>query len=278
MTAVPFSLRRVWLIACVTALEAARQRVFHLVLVLAMGLVLGAHAFREFNFGASELKFMADFGFGALTVFGSVLTIVATAQLFFGELEHRTALTLLAKPVWRAEFILGKIGGVMAVVTGFCALVTLLLLGTLYFRQQTLLAEHPELSESARALDPMAIIAVGVANWLKFGVLAALTLLIASFARTSLYAVIVGFVMLLICHLHPLARLASARTDSWLLRGVAGMVSLIFPDFQLFDLSASIDSVGAAGAASLIRLVAYAGLYFSVLGSLAVYSFNRREL
>ena len=98
--------------------------------MFAVALVVSALLLGEFNFGASELKFLADFGFGALTFFGSLLAIIASAQLFFGEIENRTALTLLAKPVRRSEFILGKFVGVWAVSFLFCALVGTALVGS----------------------------------------------------------------------------------------------------------------------------------------------------
>ena len=57
---------------------------------LAICALASSFLFREFNFGSSELKFIADFGFGGMTVFGSALAIIVTAQLFLGEIEHRT--------------------------------------------------------------------------------------------------------------------------------------------------------------------------------------------
>ena len=120
MNRVPFSPARMWLIAGNTVLEASRQKLFNFLLLLALALVAGVQGFRDFNFGAPELKFLADFGFGAMAFFGSALTIVATAQLFFSEIEQRTALTLLAKPVWRAEFILRMISSNCAQLKGKC--------------------------------------------------------------------------------------------------------------------------------------------------------------
>jgi len=278
MNAVPFSPHRVWLIAQVTAREAFRQRLFHLLLWLAGGCVLSAQAFREFNFGASELKFIADFGFGALSVFGSILTIAATAQLFFGEMEQRTALTLLAKPVWRLEFILGKLGGIMAVVTVFCGALTLALMAVIYVREMVLLQERPGLFESGRAICYTDILAVGFAQWLKFGLLAAATLLIASFAQTQLYAVIVSVAVLIICHLHSLAEHAQARTDSWMLRGVTEAIGLIFPNFQIFNLGDRFGAQSPLDLTLILYLVLYAGLYTAMVGGLAVFSFSRREI
>jgi ABC-type transport system involved in multi-copper enzyme maturation permease subunit len=137
---VPFSFNRLGIIAGNTFLEAVRQKLFLFLLLLAAGLVASALFFREFNFGSSELKFIADFGFGALIFFGSALTITTTAQLFFSEIENRTALTLLAKPLWRAEFVFGKFLGVFAVIGVFCALTIGLMLALLYHRESELMS------------------------------------------------------------------------------------------------------------------------------------------
>ena len=115
MTTATFSIRSLSLIAQNTLREAVRQRVFGFLLLLALGLVLGVHFFQEFNFGTPELRFIADLGFGAIGLLGAVLAVTATAQLFFSELENRTVLTLLAKPLGHAEFVLGKFLGAAAV-------------------------------------------------------------------------------------------------------------------------------------------------------------------
>jgi ABC-2 type transport system permease protein len=146
MKRVSFSLGRVGLIAAVTLREAARQKLVGLLGLIAMGLVVGVHALRDFNFGASELKFIADFGDGAIAGFGAALTIVLMAQLFFSEIENRTALTLLAKPVWRTEFLLGKFFGVSVVAAVFCALLTATLALVLWNREAALQAERPDLA------------------------------------------------------------------------------------------------------------------------------------
>src|SRR5690348_18513051 len=96
---------RVQVVARNTIREAMRQRLFQFFGLLAVLLVLGAQALRGLNFGTSELKFIADFGFGSIAFFGSVIAIVTTSQLFFSEIESRTVLTLLARPIWRGEFV-----------------------------------------------------------------------------------------------------------------------------------------------------------------------------
>lgn len=278
MNRVPFSPARVLLIARNTLLEAARQKLFNFLLLLALGLVAGALGFREFNFGAPELKFLADFGFGAMAFFGSALTITATAQLFFSEIENRTALTLLAKPVWRTEFILGKYLGVVATVAIFCALLTGLLSAVLWWREGALMREAPEAFAQGRVLDYGALAALGGLQWLKFTVLSAFTLLVASFAQTQLYTVVAGFFVLVICHLQYLAQDAYARAGSSAGRAIAGVIGLMFPNFQLFNLA---DDLGAGGTlpwARVATVALYALAYSGAVIALTIYSFRQREI
>src|SRR6185436_3698654 len=98
-------------------------------------------------------KFLADCGLGAMAFFGAALTVAATAQLFFSEIENRTALTLLAKPVWRAEFILGKFLGVAALAAIFCALLTSLLAAVLWWREGQLMEEFQETFAQGRVIS-----------------------------------------------------------------------------------------------------------------------------
>lgn len=278
VASVPFSFNRLGLIAGNTFLEAVRQKLFNFLLLLAIGLVASAQFFREFNFGSSELKFIADFGFGALVFFGSALTIATTAQLFFSEIENRTALTLLAKPLWRAEFVFGKFLGVFAVIGVFCALTIGLMLVLLWHREGQLMAIDPDSFSSGRMIAYGDLVIVGVLQWLKFGVLSAIVLLIASFSNTNLFTVVTGFFVLVICHLQYLARDAWGTVDNALIGFVVQALSLIFPNFQLFNLADEIGQGAGVEGAVALRVAAYGLAYIAAIGGLAVYSFRNREI
>lgn len=278
MSTVPFSPARAILIAHNTLLEAVRHRLLNFLLLLAVALVAGARWFRDFNFGAPELKFLADCGFGAMAFFGAALVIAATAQLFFGELENRTALTLLAKPVWRAEFILGKFLGIAAVAALFCALLTLVLVMVLWTREGALLAQFPEAFPQGRQVHYANVVLGGVLQWMKLCVLAALTLLVASFAQTQLFTVVTGFFVLVICHLQALAGDAYARAGGAVARAAAGAIAWLFPNFQLFSLAESLAAADAPAWADVARVLLYGLIYIGAGCALATYSFRHREI
>lgn len=278
MNRLPFSVARVRLIAFNTVREAVRQRLFNFMALLAVVLVISSQWLRELNFGSSELKFIADFGFGAMAFFGAALTIVATVQLFFSEIEQRTVLTLLAKPVWRAEFLLGKFVGVAVVSASFCAFLTLLLTAVLWSRETALMDRFPEAFHHGRAVDYVALIAAGFAQWLKLTLLSALTLLVASFARTQLFTTAAGFMILVICHLQFLAQSAAESGGSVVARMSAAALSVMLPNFQLFDFSESLGAGDGLLWTQLARLTVYSAAYAAAVCVLASLAFRRREI
>ena len=273
----PFSLGRTGVIAGNAFLEAVRQRVFLFVTLFAGVLVAGSLGLRGLNFGGSEARFVADFGQGALVLFGSILTIVTSVQLLGGELEHRTVLAVLAKPVRRSEFVCGKFLGVWLVAFVFCALVTALLVFVLWVRMPAspLVGEAPVPSEGMVPLEAVALF--GVLQVVKFGLLTAMVLLIGSFAQTNVFALATSFLVLVICHLQYLARDAWQADHGWGERVGAGLIGLVFPNFQLFG-SGYLDAGGTVLVAEAGRISLYGFAYTAVFLGLAVWSFHRREI
>ncbi|MBI5693750.1 MAG: ABC transporter permease subunit [Verrucomicrobia bacterium] len=278
MRPVRFSLARVGLIAGNTVREAARQRLFNLFVVLALMLVLGARWFRDFSFGAPELRFLADCGFGAMAFFGSALTITATAQLFFSEIENRTALTLLAKPVWRAEFIVGKLVGVAGLTLLFCGLLTVLLAAVLWTREGALMQEFPDNFAQGRVVSYAMVAGAGAMQWLKLLILGALVLLVASFAQTQTFAIVTGFLVLVICHLQHLALAAYERSGSLFGMTASAAIAWMFPNFQVFAWADSLAAADFPGWGQVARVVSYGLGYVGLGTALAVFCFRKREI
>jgi ABC-type transport system involved in multi-copper enzyme maturation permease subunit len=268
---------RVEVVARNTIREAIRHRLFQFVGILAVLLVLGAQGLRGLNFGTSELKFIADFGFGSIAFFGSVIAIVTTSQLFFSEVESRTVLTLLARPIWRSEYVAGKFLGSVMLSACFCAVLTGLLIGVLWRRETALMTISPDAFAHGRAVDYVAVTAAGFAQWLKFTVLIALTSLVASYARTQLFTTAAGFAVLAVCHLQFMAHASAYSIHAAYVHHALTALSVFFPDFQLFDFSESIGAGDGIAWSKIGRLAFYTGGYSTVICTLAALTFQRRE-
>lgn len=273
-------MKAVFWIAKNTFLEAVRQKFFNFLLLLGLVMTAVSVGITGFNFGSSELKFIADFGFGGLFLFGSILAVVMSVQLFFTEIENRTAITLLAKPVNRSAFILGKFFGVWMLLGVFTILMTGLLALVLAVRQ-------PALAEAALARglpEPfLSFTGLGIfaaLQWARLGIVAALTVAFTSFSQTYLYAVIVSFCGLLIAQLqYILQDVAVAEKSAWFIKIGAGILAKILPNLQLFNLGPQL-TLNAAGvpAGTLAEIFGYGAIWIAVLLLVTVWSFRHREM
>lgn len=275
------SFTRIRLIAGTTFLEAVRQKFFNSLLIISIALVASSTFFQQFDFGTGELKFITDFGFGALFFFGSILSITATTQLFFNEMENRTALTMLAKPVYKLEFLAGKFLGAHMLMLSFTLVITLVLSGILYWREMALVAR---LGDDVLLNGPLIrygdVFLFGFLQWIKFGILAAITLFVASFSNTNLYTIIVSFFVLIICQLQYIARDAYSGMEAGVERFLVMGLGLIFPNFQLFNIGDQLvfDVEKALPASTVLQLAGYGIVYTVAFILLAQVNFRRREI
>ena len=181
------------------------------------------------------------------------------------------------KPVWRAEFVLGKFFGVAALLAVFCALLTGLLVAVLRAREGQLAAAFPE-TMAVGGVSYRTVALAGLLQWAKLCVLGAFTLLIASFAQTQLFTAGAGFFVLLIGHVQYLAQDAYARSASAAGRVIGGALVSVFPNFQLFAIAESIAAADAPTAADMMRVLGYGFGYAALACALAVFSFRHREI
>lgn len=119
---------RVWAIALNTYREAIRQKTLYVVAGFAAGIKLLAVALGEMSLH-QEVRVVKDVSLGALSIFGVAVAAFVGGALLYKEIDKKTIFTVLAKPVHRHEFLLGKYVGLgLTLTTLFAALVALLTL------------------------------------------------------------------------------------------------------------------------------------------------------
>lgn len=113
-----------------TAAEGLRQPAFFILFLCAAGLTAFSPRFAAFHLNESA-KMVVDLGLSTAMTFSALLALLTASATVSDEIDGRTALTMLAKPLRREEFILGKFIGVAGVAVAFCALMAPVLLATL---------------------------------------------------------------------------------------------------------------------------------------------------
>lgn len=101
---------RVLAIAQNTLREVARERVVLVLALFGLALVIGSQALSPLALGEGR-KVVIDFGLAGSSLLATTLTVFLGSSLLHKELERRTVYSILAKPIRREEFLLGKFLG-----------------------------------------------------------------------------------------------------------------------------------------------------------------------
>ena len=121
-----FSPGRVWALATNTLTELVRLKVFYFLLIFALLQIGSSLLFVRFTF-QGQFQMLKDTSLGAMSIFTSMLAILATANLLPKDVEDRTLYTILAKPVPRFEYLTGKLLGVLLLL-----LISIALMGAMF--------------------------------------------------------------------------------------------------------------------------------------------------
>jgi ABC-type transport system involved in multi-copper enzyme maturation permease subunit len=105
--------RRILAVAHNTFREAARNKVMYSLLFFTIALIISALALGELSVN-EEQRMIRDVGLFGIDVGSVLIAIFVGVNLLYKELALKTVYTILAKPIARWEFVLGKWLGVMA--------------------------------------------------------------------------------------------------------------------------------------------------------------------
>jgi len=286
-----FAPARVMAIGRNTFTELVRQKVFYFLLLFSL-IMIGSSSFLAKISFAGEFQMLKDVALGAMSVFLCLLAILATAMLLPRDLEDRTIFTILSKPVPRFEYLLGKLLGVVFMLTLSTLLMGGLFLAVLLMREQVVLMEtQRSLASSPQELAAaIAEVKRSAFTWdlipgmaillVKSVLLASLTLLISTIATSGIFAILVSASAYFIGHLQVTAReyWLDGIGVHWWTRLFTAVVALIFPDLQAFNLTDDIVAGVHLPMGIFWQTVALGGVYVAVYYAVAYFLFQNREL
>ncbi len=261
--------RSLWLIARHTWAEVVLSRVFTIFGLLGAALIGASVFLTNFHFGSAEIRFINDLGQGAISLFGSILVVTLGSQLFFREIEQRTVLPILARPVTRSQFLLGKFLGTLAPILFFVLGMLILVSILLWWRSQSL-AVDPSINRASLEEILAEGWTAGFFQVLKFCVLGSMVFAVASFANSFSYTVSMGFALFFAAHLVHLAIDFYQAGQGVFSTALGFFLAYFLPDFRIFN--------EPPPDPEFLRVFGYAAIYTIVYLTVAVGFFQRREL
>lgn len=257
------SLSRIWVIAINVYKEVIRDRVLYLVAVYAVLLFAAAALLPDVAGGAQD-KITLDLGLAGIHLWGLIVTVFVGTSLINKEIEKRTVLVLISKPVSRLEFILGKHLGLSAVLAVLMVILTVIYLAVLAFEQ-----------------IPFSLTSIGLAvlfTFVEMALLTAVALLFGVFT-SSLLATLLTIGVYLMGHLSQDIVTLGKLSENAGFQRVANGLYLILPDLERLNFrnEAVYGMTLFPSALELGGHLAYGLLYIALLLVIAVFIFARRQ-
>src|ERR1044071_2963213 len=113
--------RRVAAIALNTYREAVRARILLGLSALALSTALYSIAVGEFALKNAP-RVVADLGAASISLYAILAAVIMGVTSLYRELEQKTIFPILARPIRRAEYIIGKYAGTLVTLGVFIAL------------------------------------------------------------------------------------------------------------------------------------------------------------
>jgi len=243
--------------------EVVRDRILYIIALYAL-LLGGAVMLIPQIAGGAEDKIILDFGLATMSVLGLIVAVFVGTGLVNKEIEKRTVLVLIAKPISHSEFIAGKHLGLAAVLGALVTAMTVI-----FF---TLL----QLNNLSYPLG--SIILAVVYLFLQLCLITAIALVLGVFTSTVL-ATLLCFGVYLMGNLSQdlleFGRLSKNPAIEQLVRNLY----LVLPDLSRLDLKnqAVYGFSALPDAMTLITNATYGVVYTVLMLAIAVIIFSRRE-
>jgi ABC-type transport system involved in multi-copper enzyme maturation permease subunit len=260
-------LNRVLAVAANSFRETVRERVLYNLLIFALLMTVSGLILRDLSIRQDD-KVIKDLGLACAEIFGTLIAIFIGVGMVSKEIERRSLYPLLAKPLSRAEFLMGKFMGLaftLLVNIAVMAAGIYLTLGLVALQSyRGAVSFDPALLQSVFTIYLGLLLTVSVA--LFFSVLTSSTLA----AVCTLAVVVVGRYADVVRNMRELLPSTPAF--------VTQAVYYALPNFGTLDLKNRVVHGQPVSALDLLLITAYAVAYMTVLLGLATIAFRRKDL
>ncbi len=257
-------MRRAGVVALNTFREAVRDRVLYNLVFFALLMMAAAIIVGQISIGIESIV-IVSLGLSAISVIGLLIAIFIGVGLVYKEMDKRTLYALLAKPVRRWEFLLGKFGGLVLTLTVNTAAMAAGLFLVLWYVKHSLASE-----------DSAVLVAVYFIL-LKLALVVALAMLFSCFTTPLLSILFTAGLYISGLFVQEM-RTFHSLTPKPALEAIMRRLSYLLPNFQNFDVMASAAHGRAVPAALILENTIYTVVYCAIVLLTAAAVFSRRDL
>lgn len=264
-------------VALATYKSEIAQPIFLILMTLGLFGILISE-FIPYNTFGEDIKMLKMAGLKLVMVLTIIQAVWAASTSISEEVEGRTALTVLSKPLGRRDFILGKYLGILwTVAVMYVVLGVVFLAVTAYKPIYDARETSKEDPTWQQCHEEMVSLVPGLTlSFMETAVLGAISVAIST--RLPMLAnFVISFTVYVLGHLTPLL-VQSKANEFEIVRFFGRLISTIFPVLEYYDIEAGIAGGAPVPAEYLAWMLLYTFLYGAIAMLLALILFEDRDL
>lgn len=251
-------------VAVNTFREAIRDRVLYNLIFFALLMIGAAILVGQISIGIERIVII-NLGLSAISLFGLVMAIFIGVGLVSKEIEKRTLYSLLAKPIRRWEFLVGKYAGLVLTLAVNTAFMTVGLAIALFY------VGHPFVGSDALILAAVYFIL------LEFALVTAIALFFSCFSSPMLSTLFTLAIYITGCFAGDIREFGDF-TKSPVVKAITRVIYYLVPNFHNFNAITAASHAESISFSLLLQNTVYAVLYVAVLLVAASAVFSNRDL
>ena len=253
--------------------ESVRDKVFFNLVLFAVLLVGASILIGQLTAG-QDVKIIKDLGLAATSLFGLFIAIFVGINLVSKEVDRRSVYPLLAKPIRRAELVVGKYAGLLLTLLANMVVMTVAIYAVLFFLSRGV-SPQVQSAWDAPALDPALLKAIALI-YLNLAIVTAVALFFSTYSSPMLAAIFtlgIYVVGQFNADLRHFDKIVDSPAAVWIARACY----YVLPDFSRFDVKLAVVHGLPVSGMYLAMTAAYAAMYVAALLFGAAFIFSRRD-
>lgn len=252
----------IWVIAKMSLLENSRKQVFHVLCLLMLAVIASSTLLSIFTEGV-QIKILKDLCMTCLLFGGAALAIALGATGIPSDVESRTLHPLIARPLTRAQYVLGKFLGTFITVSLGVAAMAVAFAVLIFMYQHT--------------IDPALGIAV-LFTLLEVAIVTAIATTISTLASPAVTTMVTFIIYIAgtikIGYIGELIE----KSQSGISRGLYSLIYHALPNLECFNLKSSLVHHDAIPSAYLWQVAIYGFCYIAFVLVAGASYFASREV
>lgn len=243
-----------------TIKETLRDKILYNLVLFAL-LLIGMSVFLATLTIGEQARIVKDVGLAAINLVGVIIAVFVGIGLVAREIERRTIYTILARPITRSQFLLGKYLGLAFIIIMNISLMFIMFLGTVWLSQANV---SQSLFQSVQLMMVESLVIVAVA------------IFFSTFTSSTLSAMLtLGIYM--IGHLTSELKAIVEKTNNPVTEAIMTAVYYLCPNLEWLNMKGQASRDVAVSGIYQVMATTYGLLYIGLLLAGACILFRRRD-